>query len=237
MTIKEHDEITEKLATTYGMRISKNVIASAFTAHPKLPLLLSRSSFRRGADFRSRQRTQIRKDRRNFIRGMFGLAVISIGALAYLNMTSGSNSQRQTATPVLTPNVTPVISNPSNPTNPSLITSPIASNPPPNSAPQPIANASNIPPNGSTIYNDPSFGPILLIHLDNGQFVAYSPICTHAGCQVQFNPSGKDIICPCHGAVYDPYHGAQVLGGPAPYPLQNIPIRYDAATGNIYLNA
>jgi thiosulfate dehydrogenase [quinone] large subunit len=86
------------------------------------------------------------------------------------------------------------------------------------------------------ILNDPAFGPILLIHLDNGQFVAYSSICTHAGCQVQFDPSGKDIICPCHGAVYDPYHGAQVLGGPAPFPLQTIPIRYDAATGNIYLN-
>jgi Rieske Fe-S protein len=230
--MKEHDEITEKLATTYGIRISNDVIASAFTTHPKLPLLLSRSSFRPNANVRT-QRTQIRKERRNFIRGIFGLAVISISTLAYLSLTSGSNSQPQSTTQVVTPAVTPVVSNLSNAVNPSL---PIASNPPPTSAVQPIANASNIPPNGSTIYNDPSFGPILLIHLDNGQFVAYSSICTHAGCQVQFDPSGKDIICPCHGAMYDPYHGAQVLGGPAPYPLQNIPIRYDAVTGNIYLN-
>ncbi len=223
--VEEHDGITEKLATTYELQISRDVIASAFTAHPKLPLLLSRSSFRPHADVRRQQRTKIRKDRRNFLRGIFGLAVISISTLLFLNLTSGSNSQP--------PSTTPVLSNPSNPANPSL---PITSNPPPNSAAQPIANASNIPPNQSMIYNDPSFGPILLIHLDNGQFVAYSTICTHAGCQVQFNPSGKYIICPCHGAAFDPYHGAQVLGGPAPYPLQNIPIRYDAKTGNIYLN-
>ena len=86
------------------------------------------------------------------------------------------------------------------------------------------------------IYNDPALGPIIVIHLDNGQFVAYSSICTHGGCQVQFDPSGKDIVCPCHGAVYDPYHNAQVIGGPAPYPLPNVPIKYDTATGNIYLN-
>jgi thiosulfate dehydrogenase [quinone] large subunit len=233
LTIKEHDEITEKLATTYGMRISKEVIASAFTAHPKLPLLLSRSSFRPDANVRTQRRTQNRKDRRNFIRGMVGLAVVSISALAYMNLTSGSNSQPQSTTPVVTPVVTPIVSNPSNLTaNPST---PTTGNPRTTSVAQPIANASNLPLNGSMIYNDPSFGPILLIHLDNGQFVAYSSICTHAGCQVQFDPSGKDIICPCHGAVYDPYHGAQVLAGPAPYPLQNISIRYDAATGNIYL--
>jgi thiosulfate dehydrogenase [quinone] large subunit len=215
----------EELIDKYGLKIPKEIVTSVIMGQPKLPVLLSRASFRTDADVRTQQRTKNRKDRRNFLRGIFGLAVISISTLVFLNMTSGSNSQPQSTTPVL--------SNPSNPANPSP---PVTSNPLPNSASQLIANASNIPPNGSTIYNDPSFGPILLIHLDNGQFVAYSSICTHAGCQVQFDPSGKDILCPCHGAVYDPYHGAQVLGGPAPYPLQNIPIRYDAVTGNIFLS-
>lgn len=231
MTVNEDpDGIAEKLTTAYGIQVSRDVIASAFTTHPKLPLLLSRSSFRPNANDRPQRRSQMRKDRRNFIRGMIGLAVISISALTILNMTSGSNSQPQSTTEVP--------SNPTSPTNPSPTTSnpPTPTNPP-SSALQPIANASNIPLNGSATYNDPSYGPVLLIHLDNGQFVAYSPICTHAGCQVEFNPSGKDIVCPCHGAVYDPYHSAQVLGGPAPYPLQRIPIRYDTATGNIYLNA
>ena len=221
---EEHDGITEKLTETYGLEISRDIIASAFTAHPKLPLLLSRSSFRPDADVRTQQRTQIRKDRRNFLRGIFGLAVVSISTLVLLNITSGSNSQPQS--------VTPVLSNPSNPANPNA---PVTSNPPPSSAAQLIANASSVPPNRSMIYNDPSFGPILLIHLDNGQFVAYSSICTHAGCQVQFDSSSKDIVCPCHGAVYDPSHNAQVIGGPAPYPLQKIPIQYNTSTGNIYL--
>jgi thiosulfate dehydrogenase [quinone] large subunit len=99
-----------------------------------------------------------------------------------------------------------------------------------------LANASNIQPDQALTLNDPTVGQIVLIHLDNGQFVAYSTTCTHAGCQVQFDPSSKDLICPCHGAVYDPYNNAQVLAGPAPFPLQSIPIQYDSSTGNIYLN-
>jgi thiosulfate dehydrogenase [quinone] large subunit len=125
--------------------------------------------------------------------------------------------------------------------------SPAASNP--YSSPQPpvnyvsnaatggaqlLANASNIPPNQFLTFNDPAAGPAILIHLNNGQFVAYSTICTHAGCQVQYDPSINDLVCPCHGAVYDSANNAQVLQGPAPYPLQSIPIQYDKSTGNIY---
>jgi Rieske Fe-S protein len=100
-----------------------------------------------------------------------------------------------------------------------------------------LANASNIPSDRSLALNDPTYGPIVLIHLDNGQFVAYSSICTHAGCEVQFDPSLKDVICPCHGATYDPYNNARVVRGPARYPLQKIPIQYDPSTGNIYATA
>ena len=89
-----------------------------------------------------------------------------------------------------------------------------------------LANGTNIPTNQSLTLNDSTYGPILLIHLDNGQFVAYSSICTHAGCQVQFDPSVKDIACPCHGAVYDPYNNAQVIGGPAHRSKHPTPQRY-----------
>jgi Rieske Fe-S protein len=98
-----------------------------------------------------------------------------------------------------------------------------------------LSNAANIPMNQSLTFNDPTLGPFVLIHLDNDQFVAYSAICTHAGCQVQFNPYAREITCPCHGAVYDPYNNAEVIAGPVPLPLQKVQIQYDAATGNIYL--
>jgi thiosulfate dehydrogenase [quinone] large subunit len=66
-------------------------------------------------------------------------------------------------------------------------------------------------------YSDPSDGsPDIVIREPNGALVAYSAVCTHAGCTVGYE--GGQIVCPCHGAVYDPNSGA-VISGPAPAPL------------------
>jgi glycine/D-amino acid oxidase-like deaminating enzyme/nitrite reductase/ring-hydroxylating ferredoxin subunit len=48
---------------------------------------------------------------------------------------------------------------------------------------------------------------------DKGEIFALSPVCTHAGCIVNWNGEEKSWDCPCHGARYD-IHG-QVLTGPA----------------------
>jgi thiosulfate dehydrogenase (quinone) large subunit len=225
--VQDNSQVAKKLAKVYGLRISDDIIASALTGKPKLPILLARASFRADVDTRTNHRAQIRRDRRNFLRAALALAVVSTSTLILANMGLTSNSHGESA------NLPQSQPNPSAFLNP-----PIAQNsqPVPGRGTQPIANAANLPPDRSLTYNDPSMGPIILIHLDNGQFVAYSSICTHAGCQVQFDPSMKDLVCPCHGAVYDPYHNAQVLSGPAPYPLQKVPIQYDSSTGNIYLN-
>jgi Rieske Fe-S protein len=55
-----------------------------------------------------------------------------------------------------------------------------------------------------------------VIREPNGSLVAYSAVCTHAGCTVGYE--GGQIVCPCHGATYDPQTGA-VTGGPAQAPL------------------
>jgi Rieske Fe-S protein len=220
---QESEQVARRLAKTYGLRVPDDVIASALTGRPKLPVLLSRASFRADVDVRTNQRAQIRRDRRNFLRA--GLALVALSASTWVLWSIGANSQPVPSTQTINP-----INQPTVPTNP------IAQTPQPASSNQPIANAANLPPDQALVYNDPSLGPIILIHLDNGQFVAYSAICTHAGCQVQFDPSLKDIVCPCHGAVYDPYHNAQVIAGPAPYALQSVPIKYNPSTGNIYLN-
>ncbi|GAA5533738.1 ubiquinol-cytochrome c reductase iron-sulfur subunit [Deinococcus aluminii] len=63
--------------------------------------------------------------------------------------------------------------------------------------------------------------------------VAYSDICTHQGCQAKELGSlgqGKgNIICTCHGSIYDPRDNATVLGGPAPRRLPALPLKTDAA--------
>jgi rieske iron-sulfur protein len=56
--------------------------------------------------------------------------------------------------------------------------------------------------------------------------VAFSAICTHAGCEVSgWRTSDACFLCPCHGSVYDPSAGARVVAGPAPRPLPALPLR------------
>jgi rieske iron-sulfur protein len=54
-------------------------------------------------------------------------------------------------------------------------------------------------------------------------YVAYSMVCTHEECLVS-GRAGDDLYCPCHGTAYDPLEGAEVVGGPAPDPLPQLPI-------------
>ncbi|MGB9986825.1 ubiquinol-cytochrome c reductase iron-sulfur subunit [Salarchaeum japonicum] len=54
-------------------------------------------------------------------------------------------------------------------------------------------------------------------------YAAYSKVCTHAGCQVS-QRDGQDLLCPCHQSVFDPLNGCEVVGGPAPRPLPQLPI-------------
>ena len=59
--------------------------------------------------------------------------------------------------------------------------------------------------------------------------LAYSAICSHAGCPVTDWVRGegldKDVLkCPCHNSEYDPRAGAQVVFGPAPRRLAALPL-------------
>jgi glycine/D-amino acid oxidase-like deaminating enzyme/nitrite reductase/ring-hydroxylating ferredoxin subunit len=55
---------------------------------------------------------------------------------------------------------------------------------------------------------------------DNGKIFALNPVCTHAGCIVNWNGEEKSWDCPCHGARYD--INGQVLTGPATLSLSRI---------------
>jgi Rieske Fe-S protein/uncharacterized membrane protein YphA (DoxX/SURF4 family) len=70
--------------------------------------------------------------------------------------------------------------------------------------------------------------PAVLFRTKTGVF-AYSAVCTHQGCTVQFNSASKNLQCGCHGAVFDPFNGAKVLAGPANSPLAKIKIATEGA--------
>jgi thiosulfate dehydrogenase (quinone) large subunit len=99
-----------------------------------------------------------------------------------------------------------------------------------------IAQVSAVAKNDAATFTIPSTGdPGVLIHLANNQFVAYDATCTHAGCQVDYDPGSQHLICPCHGATYDPAQQAAVLSGPTNTPLTQVAIHVDSATGAITL--
>lgn len=70
--------------------------------------------------------------------------------------------------------------------------------------------------------------PAVLFKTKTGVF-AYSAVCTHEGCTVQYNPASKHLQCGCHGAVFDPANNAKVLGGPTNTPLAKIKVAVDGA--------
>jgi thiosulfate dehydrogenase (quinone) large subunit len=97
----------------------------------------------------------------------------------------------------------------------------------------PVAKLSTIPVGGAIGFSAPSGAPAALVRLGRNEVVAYSRVCTHAGCLVGYDASQRILYCPCHGAEYDPAHGAEVIAGPAPRPLPEIPVRIDPGTGEV----
>ena len=87
---------------------------------------------------------------------------------------------------------------------------------------QAIAAESDVAPGGAVKFKDRGRDAVL-VHLDGGEFVAYSAVCTHAGCTVAYKDA--QLACPCHGSIFDPANGAEVVSGPAQTPLPEIPIR------------
>ena len=69
-----------------------------------------------------------------------------------------------------------------------------------------------------------------------GGVVAYSKICTHAGCAVGMlryplypaHSPPPGLVCPCHYSTFDPASGGTVTFGPAGRPLPQLPLRVRA---------
>jgi ubiquinol-cytochrome c reductase iron-sulfur subunit len=92
--------------------------------------------------------------------------------------------------------------------------------------------------------------PIVVVHVDKGKLdlpperdgwapeglLAYSKICTHAGCAVNLFRSplypprspGPALVCPCHYSTFDVLTGGDRIFGPAGRPLPQLPLRIDA---------
>jgi Rieske Fe-S protein len=59
--------------------------------------------------------------------------------------------------------------------------------------------------------------PGLLVKTPAGELRAFSAICTHLDCTVQYREDKHDIWCACHNGVYD--LSGKNISGPPPRPL------------------
>ena len=68
-------------------------------------------------------------------------------------------------------------------------------------------------------------------------YVAYSKVCTHLGCPVGlYEQEFELLVCPCHQSMFNVRNGAVPQFGPAPRPLPQLPLGYDA-DGNLIATA
>ncbi|HEY1428830.1 MAG TPA: Rieske 2Fe-2S domain-containing protein [Candidatus Tumulicola sp.] len=59
-------------------------------------------------------------------------------------------------------------------------------------------------------------------------YVAYSKLCTHAGCPVAlYRAPTHQLLCPCHQSLFDAVDGGRVVAGPADHALPQLPIDID----------
>jgi nitrite reductase/ring-hydroxylating ferredoxin subunit/uncharacterized membrane protein YphA (DoxX/SURF4 family) len=70
--------------------------------------------------------------------------------------------------------------------------------------------------------------PAVLFKSKTGVY-AYSAVCTHEGCTVQYNSASKNLQCACHGAVFDPGKDGTVVTGPTNKPLPKIKVAVEGA--------
>ncbi len=58
-----------------------------------------------------------------------------------------------------------------------------------------------------------------------GNIVAFSKICTHAGCPASlYNVQSHQLVCPCHQSTFDVLEDCKPVFGPAPRSLPQLPL-------------
>jgi cytochrome b6-f complex iron-sulfur subunit len=76
-------------------------------------------------------------------------------------------------------------------------------------------------------------GKFYLINNEDGALALYWK-CVHLGCTVPYLEDADEFHCPCHGSVYD-RHGVRIAG-PAPRPLDLMPISVEGGTVTVDTN-
>jgi nitrite reductase/ring-hydroxylating ferredoxin subunit len=87
--------------------------------------------------------------------------------------------------------------------------------------------AADVPVGGGTVIDALK---VVVTQPTEGDYKAFSAVCTHQGCLVNSVQDGR-IICPCHGSMFDIATG-DVVQGPAtqPLPEESVTLSGDSLT-------
>jgi Rieske Fe-S protein len=79
------------------------------------------------------------------------------------------------------------------------------------------AKALELRPNSGKVFR---FGsrPAIVVRTANNELRAFTAVCTHLDCTVQFKPDISQLWCGCHNGMYD--LSGNVVSGPPPRPLE-----------------
>jgi cytochrome b6-f complex iron-sulfur subunit len=93
------------------------------------------------------------------------------------------------------------------------------------------AGATNDPEFVAKGYKIVRFGsePVIVVRVSDTDFRAFSAVCTHLACIVEYGKANQVIHCNCHNGQFD-LHG-QVVGGPPPKPLPPFDVHLVADAG------
>jgi cytochrome b6-f complex iron-sulfur subunit len=75
-------------------------------------------------------------------------------------------------------------------------------------------------------------GHFYISRLEDGGFLALWQRCTHLGCTVPWVKDEQQFHCPCHSSLFNTR--GEVIGGPAPRPLDLFPI--EVVDGSLFID-
>jgi len=83
------------------------------------------------------------------------------------------------------------------------------------------ARAGEVRPNSGKVFK---FGnrPGIVVRTAEGELRAFSAVCTHLDCTVQFKADSSQLWCACHNGLYD--LSGRVVSGPPPRPLETLAV-------------
>ena len=88
--------------------------------------------------------------------------------------------------------------------------------------------ARDLKPNSGLIF---PFGsrPAIIVRTLEGDVRAFSAVCTHLECTVQFKADSSQLWCACHNGLYD--LGGSVVSGPPPRGLEQFTVNLRGERG------